>query len=152
MKTILDKQDNPLKDFEIDGIDGIIKYRQYILPFGQNPQDLPIEFLLRDALDYSENVIYIDLIKINSTHRQGFGSILLQAFIKEHSSEFIILNAGAIDENEYNNDLDYVLNKLTKFYEKNNFININHIIGFCCESIVFGYNNSNLREKLKLNT
>lgn len=146
-----DRETNPQKIFKVDGIDGIIKYRKCVLPPGQNPQDFPVELLLRDALYYSSDVTYIDLVQINSEHRQGLGSTLLQAFINEQKDEFIILNAGAVDEEEYNDDLDNLLIRLTHFYEKNGFINVNNIIGFCSESIVFGYNNSNLREKLKLN-
>lgn len=143
-------QSNPLKTFEITGIDGIIKYRKHTLPSGKNPQDLQLEYLLRDALHYSEDVTYIDLIKINGKHNNGLGSELLKAFIDVHEDEFILLNAGAIEEVKHDNELYTLIDKLTYFYEKNGFINVNHIIGFCSESIVFGYNNITLREKLNL--
>lgn len=141
---------NPLDTFRVDGINGEIQYREYTLPHSKNPQELPIEYFLRDALHYSESVTHIDLIKINSDHNQGTGSELLQTFINEHVDEFIILNAGALEEIEDDEEFYALLDNLSSFYEKNGFVNINNLIGFCSESIVFGYGNATLRERLNL--
>ena len=104
---------------------------------------------MRDALEFNPNLIFIDLIQINEEHNKGQGSKLLTAFTEKYKNKFIILEAGLLEEIDNPDDILY---KLSNFYKKNGFININHRIGFCEERIVFGFNNKTLRDSLGIIT
>ena len=130
-------------------IDGIIKYSEIQIKGDLNDKEileLQLPFYLLDALAYSRQFTVLDLVKVTGIENSGIGSKLLQSFLARHKYELILLNAGATDEETYNNHLDEHLEKLTHFYEKNGFKNINDKIGFYEDTIVFGYNNKILRD------
>ena len=99
-----------------------------------------------DIIGIYDTVIFIDSIEITPEFRHsGVGSYILKEFCNRYTGIPILLNAGYMDELEYNVFRDTgnrcVLERLERFYTKNGFVNVNHIMGISSESIsMINYN------------